>query len=172
MLPEDPRFARLDNLDGRAFELALVDLFQILGYEEVTHIGGFDKGADIVFVRDGKKVAVQAKRRKDAVHLDAVRQLIDGMRRYKCSAGLVVTNAFFTKPAIECAKEWGIELWDRRVLADFLDGTAPEVDTSVCAHCGAKVTRGVTGYCLNNPARFGGVVYCMKHQKRSERHAD
>ena len=47
----DPRFEVIDSLAGTEFELALVELFEMLGYDEVTHIGGYDKGADITFVQ-------------------------------------------------------------------------------------------------------------------------
>ncbi len=62
VLAPDPRFVEIDSLDGEAVERALVELFEILEFEDVQRIGGFDKGADITFRRDGQKVAVQAKR--------------------------------------------------------------------------------------------------------------
>jgi len=171
MFAPDPRFAEIDEMDGHAFEAALAELFVLLGYDEVTRIGGFDKGADIVVVRDRERIAVQAKRQRTAVRIGAVRQVIDGMRRYGCTRGLVVTNSFFTEPAIECAREWGIELWDRRVLANFIEGPAPALDPSVCAECGRAVTQGVMNWCLERPARFGGNVYCRAHQARTRRRA-
>ena len=169
MLPPDPRFAVIDGLDGKAFELALVDLFERLGYDEVEWIGGFDKGADLVVVEDGQRIAVQAKRSSTPVGIPAVRQLIDGIRRYDCARGLLVTNSFFTEPAIECGREWGIELWDRRILAQYVDGDPPEIDTSACAACGAAVSPGISAWCLSHPARYGGFVYCRTHQRRSAR---
>ena len=165
----DPRFEVIDSLAGTEFELALVELFEMLGYDDVTHIGGYDKGADITFVREGKRIAVQAKRQSKAVPLIAARQLIDGIRRYDCAGGLLVTNNYFTEQAVECATEWDIELWDRRVLAEFLDGEAPEIDSTVCAICGAQVTAGITKWCLDHPARYGGAVFCLKHQSSKNR---
>lgn len=148
-----------------------MELFGALGHREVTRIGGFDKGADITFVDEaGLKVGVQAKRAAGAVGIAAVRQLIDGMHRYGCDRGIVVTNSFFTEQAIECASDWGtIELWDRRRLADFLAGDAPSVDVTVCAECGRGVSPGVTNWCLGHPARYGGNVYCPRHQRRGAR---
>jgi hypothetical protein len=169
MLAPDPRFERIDGLDGLEFETAIVELLQLLDFAEVKHIGGFDKGADIVAVRDGVRTAVQAKRWSTPVDLKSVRQLVDGMKRYECANGLLVTNSFLTEPALECAEVWGIEVWDRRTLADFLDGEAPDVDTSVCAECRQGVSAGTTQWCLSHPARYGGLVYCRKHQARSQR---
>ncbi len=169
MLADDPRFERIDAMSGTEFELALVELLQLLGYEDVRRIGGFDKGADIICVRDGALTAVQAKRKSTAVGIDAVRQLVDGRKRYDCAQGLVVTNSFFTDQASECAEEWDIELWDRRVLAEWLEGDAPVVDHTVCAECGTSVTRGIQNWCLSNPHRCGGNVYCRAHQSRRSR---
>jgi hypothetical protein len=172
MLAPDPRFVAMDGFKGPEFEEALVELFRLGGYKDVRRIGGFDKGADIIFLDQGERVAVQAKRSSTYVGIDAVRQLVDGVRRYECSRGIVVTNAFFTPPAIECAEAWAIELWDRRVLADFLEGNAPAVDATVCAECGATVSPGVTTWCLANPWRYGGNDYCRSHQPRSKRRCD
>jgi hypothetical protein len=169
MLAPDPRFERIDGLDGAEFESAVVELLHLLEFDDVEHIGGFDKGADIVAVRDGVRTAIQAKRWSTPVDLKSVRQLIDGIRRYGCERGLLVTNSFLTEPALECANEWSIEVWDRWTLADFLEGEAPAVDTSVCAECGCAVTKGITDWCLSHPSRYGGMVYCRTHQARSQR---
>ena len=170
MLAEDPRFAHIDAMDGPAFERAVAELFELLGYH-VELIGGYDKGADLVLTKDGERTAVQAKRYSAAVGIDAVRQLIDGRKRYECTQGLVVTNSFFTEQAIECAETWEIDLWDRRTLAEYVDGDPPVVDTTVCAECGSAVTAGVTQWCLDRPARYGGSVYCRTHQAKSKRRA-
>ena len=58
MLAPDPRFAIIDGLTGKEFEVALVELFESLGYEDVKRIGGYDKGADLTFVANGERVAV------------------------------------------------------------------------------------------------------------------
>lgn len=157
-------------MEGTEFERALAELFELLGYH-VELIGGFDKGADLVITKDGERTGVQAKRYSGAVGIAAVRQLIDGMKRYQCRRGLVVTNSFFTEQAIECAEAWEIDLWDRRELANYVDGAAPDVDTTVCAECDAPVTAGTTKWCLDRPARYGGNVYCRQHQSKSQRRA-
>lgn len=170
MLAPDPRFTRLDAMSGADFERALAELFELLGYD-VELVGGYDKGADLVLTKDGERTGVQAKRHSGSVGVDAVRQLIDGMKRYDCVRGLVVTNSFFTEPAIECAVAWEIDLWDRRELANYVDGTAPVVDTTVCAECDATVSNGTSTWCLDHPSRYGGHVYCRKHQRESCRRA-
>jgi hypothetical protein len=37
---------------------------------------------------------------------------------------------------------------------------------SVCAECGAAISERERRYCLTNPRRFGGMVYCRRHQRR------
>jgi HJR/Mrr/RecB family endonuclease len=169
VLAADPRFEEIDAMEGKAFELAVVDLLQVLGYDDVERVGGFDKGADILATDEGERIAVQVKRHATAVGIGAVRQLIDGMKRYDCSRGLVITNSFFTEPAIECAQAWDIELWDRSVLSDFVEGDAPVVNRAICAECGRAVTQGVSDWCLAHPWRYGGAVYCRAHQRRRRR---
>jgi restriction system protein len=123
MLPPDPRFELIDTMSGREFEEALVELFERLGFADVQRTGAFDKGADLIVVDEGERVAIQAKRAAHSVGIHAVRQLIDGIRRYRCQRGIVVTNSYFTEQATECADAWqNVDLWDRRLLADFLEG--------------------------------------------------
>jgi Nuclease-related domain len=33
-----------------------------------------------------------------------------------------------------------------------------------CAHCSKRVGPGIQKYCLDDPKRFGGLVFCMEHQ--------
>ena len=171
MLAPDPRFDEIDGMEGHEFEAAVADLLRLRGFDQIVRNRGFDKGADIVAVKNGVRTAVQTKRWGTPVNLKAVRQLVDGVKRYGCARGLLVTNHYLTPPAIECAEEWGIEVWDRRELADWLPGEPPVLDTTVCAECGRPVTPGVTEWCLDHRAWYGGFVYCRRHQYASQRRA-
>ena len=106
-----------------------------------------------------------------------------------CSKAMVVTNSFYTKPAIELAKANDVQLWDRNDLVKALlsvkkDEPIPQAYTEVaatqdiadviiqppldqdeCAVCGKKVSEKVKQYCLENSKRFGGSVYCYEHQR-------
>lgn len=156
-------------MDGSEFEVAVAELLEGLGFESVERNRGFDNGADLVATMNGERTAIQAKRWATAVNLEAVRQLLDGIKRYDCTRGLVVTNSFFSEKAVECAGFHGIVLWDRWVLGGLLGGEPPEIDRSVCADCGAPVSKGVTDWCLGHPGRYLGNVFCPKHQKRRNR---
>jgi hypothetical protein len=171
MLAPEPRFERIDAMDGREFEGAVAELLEILGYDDVEQTPYYDKGADILAVKDGLRVAVQVKRRSSPVGVDAVRQIIDGTKRYGCDRGLLVTNSYLTDEAVRSARAWEIEVWDRNKLGDYADGEPAHIDTRVCAHCGRPVSAGVTKWCLSHPGRYGGFVYCPAHQKRASRTA-
>lgn len=104
------------EMEGPRFESYLVDLFRRRGYkaERITHD---DIGADLILRKDGKKIAVQAKRYKKAVGMDAVRAVIGALKPLECQAGMVVTTAKFTYRAKRLAKDNGVELWDGERLA-------------------------------------------------------
>src|ERR1700740_2381131 len=111
MLAPDPRFERIDAMEGREFEAAVAELLEILGYEDVEQTSYYDKGADVLAVKNGVRIAVQAKRWSKSVGVDAVRQLIDGTKRYGCERGLLVTNSYLTEEATRSAEAWQIEVW-------------------------------------------------------------
>lgn len=115
-------------MDGKTFELAVVDLLQVLGYDDVQRIGGLDEGAGILAVEAGEQIAVQARRCSLAVGVGAIRQLLDGMNRHGCSRGLAITNGVFTEQAIEYASASGVELWDRTVLGELVEAQPPRED--------------------------------------------
>ena len=187
----------IDRMGGEQFEAFLEVLFERLGYQ-VDMTGRYDKGADLILTREGIRTAVQAKCWKQPVGVEAVRAVIAAMRPYHCSRGMVVTNSVFTRSARQAAEENNIELWDRTTLANMLlavnnpgrplpipgyigwvfseprqvtvpaSPTLPHESTYVCATCGRQVTKGVRQFCLDQPQRFGGKVYCMDHQRAAD----
>jgi len=114
----------IDKMDGRTFENFLAGLFTKMGYS-VKQVGSFagDYGADLIITKDNKVTAVQAKRYKSAVGVDAIREVLGSIKMYKCSNGLVVTNSFFTMQAKRLAQANDIELWDKYILANRILNT-------------------------------------------------
>lgn len=47
----------------------------------------------------------------------------------------------------------------------------PAQTDSVCKVCGAPVSPGVRRYCLDQPNRFSGEIYCIQHQKQFKERA-
>jgi restriction system protein len=175
--------AEIDAMEGRMFEHYLETLFTRLGYHvESTQYRG-DYGADLVIERDGFRVAVQAKRYSKPVGLRAVQEVLGSKGTYRCDAAMVVSNQAYTPQARRLAADNDVELWDReRLVEKLLAGQdaatqaapkppmtvaqpTPKADTWTCATCGAAVSARVRSYCLDQPERFGSLVYCFKHQR-------
>lgn len=187
----------VDLMDGTTFEHFLTTLFRRLGYG-VEHTGRRgDYGADLVVTKDGRRIAVQAKRWSKAIGVKAVQEAVASKGMYKCSEALVVANRAFTRQARTLARANDVMLWDRDALVGKLlvvcnDATdaapapapllvatttaAPTLATQPqhdahCASCGTAVSEKVRDYCLARPHRFGGRIYCFKHQRGAARPA-
>jgi len=53
----------------------------------------------------------------------------------------------------------------------LLAPSKPAQSDAACKICGTPVTPGVRRYCLEQPDRFGGEVYCIQHQKQFKERA-
>lgn len=121
---QNPNLTSIDNVDnmtGVQFEELMYDIFSRLGYAvERTKTTG-DQGVDLK-ISDGKDLngVVQCKRYTGSVGNTAVQEILAGAGFYGANVGMVVTNSFFTKSAIELAEKVGIILWDRDNLASLL----------------------------------------------------
>lgn len=149
-------FTEIDAFEGRAFERFVAELCTHLGWEaELTE--HFDRGSDLILVRDGKRTAVQVKRAVGSVRQDAVQAVVTSKPIYDCTEAIVVTNSRFTNRAKELARANGVELWDRRKLERLI--------TSFCTLCEKPVSAKVRKWCVDRPDEFGGRVYCFQHQR-------
>lgn len=100
----------IDEMDGRQFEHYLGHLFKAHGYTvQVTRAAG-DYGADLVIVKDGKKIVVQAKRYSKSVGLKAVQEVQASIAHYGASEGWVIANREYTDEAYALAKSNRIRL--------------------------------------------------------------
>lgn len=106
-----------DLLDGHEFEYYCADLLRKRGFQEVEVTkGSGDYGIDILAERDGVTYAIQCKCYGDSVGVKAVQEAYAGRDYYDCMVGAVLTNQYFTGPAVEAAKKLKILLWDRGYL--------------------------------------------------------
>lgn len=111
----------IDCLEGIEFEKYIGKLLERNGYDNVVITKGTgDFGADIIAEKNGIRYAFQCKRFSNCVGPRAIGEVLRGMNRYKCTRGVVITNNFFTKQAIEEAEISNIELWNRNTLARLL----------------------------------------------------
>ena len=107
------RASELDQLSGTEFEAFLAGLFRTQGYTaELTPLTG-DYGADLILVKNGKRIAVQAKRYVGSVGVSAVQEALSGQAYYQCETAWVVTTGTFTNNALELAKKSGVKLIGR-----------------------------------------------------------
>lgn len=118
----------MDYMDGSQFEYFCADILKKKGYEnvEVTK-GSGDQGVDIIAERDGIRYAIQCKCYSSTVGNKAVQEVYAGKDFYRCQIGVVMTNNYFTKSAIELAESNGTILWDRDSLNVFMKTYSNEI---------------------------------------------
>lgn len=112
----------MDEMEGHDFEFFCADLLEKRGFMEVEVTrGSGDFGIDILAEKDGVTYAVQCKRYNGPVGVEAVLRTYGGRDYYERMVGVVMTNQYFTAPAVEAAKKLQILLWDRGYLDSMLE---------------------------------------------------
>lgn len=112
----------MDEMEGHDFEYFCADLLEKKGFLEVEVTrGSGDFGVDILAEKDGITYAVQCKRYQGPVGVEAVLRTYGGRDYYERMVGVVMTNRYFTAPAVEVAKKLHILLWDRGYLDSMLE---------------------------------------------------
>ena len=118
--PED-----MDLMEGRDFEHFCANLLRRKGFieVEVTKASG-DYGVDILAEKDGITYAIQCKCYAAPVGVSAVQEAYAGRDFYDKMVGVVMTNQYFTAPAVEAARKLKILLWDRGYLDRMMEEEA------------------------------------------------
>lgn len=111
--------AFIDEMEGHDFEYYCADLLKRRGFQgvEVTR-GSGDYGIDILAEKEGVTYAIQCKCYSAPVGVKAVQEAYAGRDYYDRMVGAVLTNQYFTAPAIEAAKKLKILLWNRDYLME------------------------------------------------------
>ena len=107
------KVSSFDSMTGIEFENTLKLIFEGLDYTVSTTQTSGDFGVDLILKRNGKTIGLQAKRYKSKVSLDAVQEITSGIMHYNLSEAWVVTNNYFTKPAMKLAQSTNVQLIDR-----------------------------------------------------------
>ena len=116
-IPDD-----IDLMEGRDFEYFCAGLLQKRGFMEVEVTkGSGDYGIDILAQKDGITYAIQCKCYAAPVGVKAVQEAYAGRDYYDCMVGAVLTNQYFTSPAVDAAKKLKILLWDRGYLESMME---------------------------------------------------
>lgn len=107
----------IDLMEGHEFEQYCANLLEEHGFQEVEVTrGSGDFGVDVLAQREGISYAIQCKRYDGPVGVHAIQEVYAGRDYYDCMVGVVMTNQYFTAPAVEVAQKLKILLWDRDYL--------------------------------------------------------
>lgn len=112
----------LDEIEGHEFEYYCAELLKKRGFIDVSVTkGSGDYGVDVLAEKDGVTYAIQCKAYTTPVGVKAVQEAYAGREFYDRMVGAVLTNQYFTKPAVEAAKKLKILLWDRGYLDSMIE---------------------------------------------------
>lgn len=112
----------IDLMEGHDFEYFCADLLRRKGFQEVEVTkGSGDYGIDILAQKDGVTYGIQCKCYSTPVGVKAVQEAYAGRDYYDCMVGVVLTNQYFTTPAVEVAGKLKIMLWDRGYLESMME---------------------------------------------------
>ena len=102
-----------EDMEGHEFEYYCAELLEQRGFVEVEVTrGSGDYGIDILAEKEGVTYAIQCKRYTTPVGVKAIQEAYAGRDYYDRMVGVVMTNQYFTTPAVEAAKKLKILLWD------------------------------------------------------------
>lgn len=111
-----------EDMEGHEFERFCADLLRKKGFVDVEVTkGSGDYGVDILAEKDGVTYAIQCKRYMSPVGVKAVQEAYAGRDYYDRMVGAVMTNQYFTTPAVEAAKKLKILLWDGGYVESMIE---------------------------------------------------
>ncbi len=111
-----------EDMEGHEFEYFCADLLKDKGFVDVEVTkGSGDYGIDILAEKDGVTYAVQCKRYAAPVGVKAIQEAYAGRDYYDRMVGAVMTNQYFTSPAVEAAKKLKILLWDGGYIESMME---------------------------------------------------
>ena len=112
----------MDLMEGHDFEYFCADLLRKKGFIEVEVTkGSGDYGIDILAEKEGVTYAIQCKCYTAPIGVKAIQEAYAGRDYYDRMVGAVMTNQYFTTPAVEAAKKLKILLWDRGYLDRMME---------------------------------------------------
>lgn len=112
----------IEIMEGHDFELFCAELLEKRGFCEVEVTkGSGDYGVDILAEKDGITYAIQCKRYSAPVGVKAIQEAYAGKDYYDRMVGAVLTNQYFTQPAVEAARKLKILLWDGGYLGSMME---------------------------------------------------
>jgi restriction system protein len=117
-----PEMASVDKMGGITFEKLVARLMKEQGYKVSNMRESNDYGVDIIATdKDGDRIAVYVKRSKHKITRKAISDAVAGMKYYKCTKSMVVTNSIFTEDAAEFGRGTECILIARNTLQKWLN---------------------------------------------------
>lgn len=121
---EDISIEQIDVLDGYGLEDFLYLYLSSLGLKVEKTKKSRDYGADLIVIYKGKKIVIQCKLYYNhSVGNSAIQEIATAKNYYLADKGIVITNSFFTKSAIDLSKSSNISLIDRQCLSNILNAS-------------------------------------------------
>lgn len=111
---------QVDSMSGTTFEDYLATILKAKGYRVQQTPASGDYGADLILSANGIKIAVQVKRYSDKVGIKAVQEISSAKNYYGVDECWVITNNYFTAPAIKLADSNEVKLIDRDQLVNWI----------------------------------------------------
>ncbi len=124
--------SQIDQMSGLEFERYVARLLARSGYLNINLTEKYDFGVDIIAVKDGITWGIQVKRCTGLVRAKAVRQVVTGLKKYRCDQAMVITNGCFSQVARELARVNECQLIDGSVLLRMLRQNAKSESRFEC----------------------------------------
>ena len=111
----------IDTLNGHDFEEVMYELFKSAKLKVEKTPKSRDYGADLIITTKHEKIVIQCKLYfNHNVGNSAIQEINTAKSYYDATMGVVITNSFFTKPAISLAERNQVKMMDRNALIEFL----------------------------------------------------
>jgi hypothetical protein len=108
--------SRAHGMSGRDFESYVAGIFRESGFHVEPRGGPGDQGCDLLLSNGNERVVCQVKRSARPVSNKAIQEAVAAISFYNANRAMVVTNATFTKGAVELGLANRCELVDRHEL--------------------------------------------------------
>ena len=111
----------IDSLSGVEFEELIFHVFRNIGFKVSRTSKSHDYGADLILEINRIKIVLQCKMYYGHnVGISAVQEVYSSLKYYGASLGVVITNSYFTRSAINLSETTNVLLWDRENLIKLL----------------------------------------------------
>lgn len=110
----------VDTMSGLEFEHFVAELLRQNSFRNIKLTERYDYGVDIITEKDGVRWGIQVKRHSGLVKAGAVRQVVTGLKVYKCDRAMVITNSNFSTVAWRLSRANDCVLVDRRKFEELM----------------------------------------------------